>query len=222
MTNKEILESYGEYLHHWLNGFFGPLTYDKGAIRTLKKIMADISHVSIPIYRGLALRSDDVIKMLDGKSVNLLNRGLESWSTNPLVAVEFSMQSIHGYVNVIVSKQKPKKNTVVIDFTNKIVQNVVNNYMKAYEDEDDVVPYMKREKELVVTPQCDKCRLTDIEFLRLGPDPDQKLVDRFMRLKDFSLDLRQIITIQGKNKYKIFNYKRSMSNIPWKRKPGKS
>ena len=221
MTNKEILESYDEYIYHWLSGLSRTLVDDKKAIHILKKAMTDISRVNVPIYRGLALYTKDVIEILDGKSVNLLNRGLESWSMNPLIAVEF-MGPIHNRINAIISKRKPKKNTVVIDFTNKLVQDVVKNYVKTNEFDDSALAYMKREKELVTTSQCDKCRLTDIEFLRLGPNPDQKLVDRFMHLKDFSLDLRQLITIQGKNKYKIFYYKRNMSNIPWKRKPGKS
>ena len=230
MTDKEIIESYGKYLVAWLQGNPDHLTKNKKVSSILKKTMTRISTYNSPIYRGLRLHQDDVIKILNGESVSLLNRGLESWTADPNVAKQFSIAFRAKYVSCLISKKAPKKGTVIIDFTNDIVRNALENYMEglgADLSEENVITYMDDEKELVTTPQCVKCRLTDMELVRLTRFSSTELVNAlgFNRTDiDFVTRGAHLVGIRQKSKHVLLNPTSNANSIsiPWKRKPNKS
>ena len=222
---KELLDQYAKHLHLWLRGSVD-LRADKKAVRDLKKVMTALPHFNGPIYRGLSLSQTDMIKMLDGKEVNLINRGLESWSANPTIAMEFSPPNnkmspnvVKNPVGVLVSKKMPLKSTVVIDFTNKAVRKTLADYMHENDpdDPDDLLWYMEREKELVTTPQCDKCELDDVEVLWLTYRNNALI--KALGFDKKNLDAINLVSIQGKNKYKLLPRGIKARQIRWKRKP---
>ena len=228
MANAEsIIKEHADLLYAWLEGYGQSLHKDKKAVKSLKKAMSGIPINKRPIYRGVTMRAKDMIKMLDGGKTSLVNRGLESWSGNPEIAFEFSPPTnrMKKSVGVMISKRKVKKGTVVIDFTNRIVQNVVQDYINENDPNDEhdmlhVVELMEREEELVTTPQCEKCELNDVEIIWIDRYSSSKLIDALKIDRDqFNKGdfMQQIISVKGKNKYELLDNNTQPWQIQWRR-----
>ena len=215
---KQTIKDHAELLRVWLFGNSTPLLTSKKAIKALKKVMGDVSPSNnIPIYRGLRLSNKDVVGLLEGKSVSLPNKGLESWTTDPEIAFDFTIgNESEIYMDLLVSRKKPKKDTIVVDFNAAVVQKTMRGHLRPKKTKsvpiagklkkagiNSALLNMKREHELVTTPQCDKCRLSDVELIWVALNSDIRILRKLgVNLKQLG-EFRQMVSIQGKNKYKL-------------------
>ena len=218
-SDIKTIETYARHLTAWLMENPDDLIMRRNVVRLLKKAMPDAKG---PIYRGLSVDMDRIDGMLHGEKIWLPNKGLESWTMDPIIALEFSFGTKIGDVGIIVSKKNPKKGTVVIDFTNKTVQEIIEKYAKDISRSLrlHVATYMQNEKELVTTPQCDTCQLRDLEVVIVDDVFDHGLFHTLKLDKFHKLSYPLYVDIQGKNKYTVFNRK-NMDKISWRRKPRK-
>ena len=204
---KQIIKDHARLLYTWLFGSWKLLNQDKKAVKSLKKAMSSISRFKdAHIYRGLKLPTKDALKMLNGKPVGLINWGLESWSVDPNVAMEFSLGTSgrKDYVSFLVSRKRPKKGTIIVDFNATEVQETMREYIKSDFDRDwATLENMKREQELVTMPQCDKCRLSDVEIIWVNRISGDNVIKK-LNIDPNQLDHKlRIVYIKGKNKYEL-------------------
>ena len=225
MTHEiQVLLRYSRYMYAWVWGEY-TLIRSKKAISELQEVMTHMGHFNGSIYRGLKLNTTDVVKILNGESISLHNRGLESWTADPKIALKFGTSLSHSHIlttNVIISKRKPKKGTVVIDFTNKTVRDMVKNHMDKHAIKDSTYDTIIKEKELVMTPQCTDCKLSDIELIQMtyrGETSDTKLMKILgINRNQLFRRVKLLVAVQGKGKYKILRKNAALKNV-WKRKP---
>ena len=131
---------------------------------------------SMPIYRGLTITESEMESLLLGKKIRMARKKYESWTIDPNIALYYAVES--GFFGAVLSKKRPKRNTVLIDVTNDDLQEMLEEYYSDDVSEDDLYyddeptsiggqffQFMQMEQEIIVKPQCDSCDLSDLECL---------------------------------------------------------
>ena len=193
------------------------------------------------IYRGLRFKRDNsLIDMSNGKLL-LKKKRAESWTTDPLVAVEFGVRRMPTGVGMVISRPKIKAGTFIMRPMDVLIHyDMLNDKHEFYTEDLEVA---MEESEIVVESQCPTCSLEDVEFIyvrghlveyakkmqtelnEIGYSPvkgSRRLADTSEKPEYIFFDLRK------KRKFRVFYAKHRqvtrnglelMKRMDWKSKP---
>ena len=193
---------------------------------------------SSPLYRGLVLDTEVFDTLLAGRKVNLKRpyTSIESWSANPDVALFFALKSLGPRsqmrrMAVVLSRPRPRKGSVVMDFVHDDLKDIIDRWWKRYygtnSEKADFFRLVDAESEVVTDIQCKSCSLSDVELVYGSP---RRKTLHLLRTHgaDMSKSERNsmsLVVFKRKNKAEAVQIshhdrvKQAASATSWRRKP---
>ena len=112
-----------------------------------------------PIYRAVSVSPDAADRMLSGGVLKLGRRLAESWTADPMVAVDQFLLPPPTKVGVLLSLPRPKVNTVIVE---------VDRILRAYgRSVDSATRVNYGQSEIVVRQQCTECDMDYVELVAI-------------------------------------------------------
>ena len=140
----------------------GYTSFAKDELKALSDFSAaNIKSPNVHLYRGLKNISADPADLFGGKSLRLWKNKFESWAYRHETAMGFAEGD--GKTGLgLVMKTKPKRNTIIWDFTNARKAKVYNDLELRGAHHDN------NETEVLLLPQCATCTIKDIHAIICG------------------------------------------------------